>query len=124
MPELSQIRVLNLCQTELSLTQFKLKYLYMYVSFYSNAALNDGDYLITIPRVFRAGTTQNVGINIFGNKSCDVTVTLYDSKTNGKSTNVEGHFKPNEAGVLKVQVSLRAIRNCIFSIRFKIIVLL
>jgi hypothetical protein len=45
---------------------------------YSNGAVNDGDYLIIVPRVFRAGTTQNISINIFGNKACDVRLTLDD----------------------------------------------
>jgi hypothetical protein len=62
--------------------------------------------LITIPRLFRAGTKQNVGVNIFGNKSCDVTLKLYDSARSGNKIQVQGRFRPNEAGVLEIQVSL------------------
>ncbi|CAB3996503.1 C3 and PZP-like alpha-2-macroglobulin domain-containing 8 isoform X1, partial [Paramuricea clavata] len=69
-----------------------------------NGAVNDGDYLIIVPRVFRAGTTQNIGINIFGNKSCDVRLTLDDSTKRGISSQARGHFQPNEAGMLKLQV--------------------
>jgi hypothetical protein len=68
--------------------------------------VNDGDYLIIVPRLFRTGTTQSIGVNIFGNKSCDVIFTLHDSEGSGISSQGKGHFQPNEAGMLELQVSL------------------
>ena len=94
--------------------------------------MNDGDYLIIVPRVFRAGTTQNIGINIFGNKSCDVRLTLDDSTKRGISSQARGHFRPNEAGMLELQVSFYQVivsghcdtssanRNCTKSVASRI----
>lgn len=80
----------------------------IFVTFRSGA-LGNGDYLITIPRVFRAGTKVNVGINIFGDESCDVEIRLYGSATYVVRSRNSGHFQPNEAGTLGLQVSLHAI---------------
>ena len=71
---------------------------------FNNGVLNDGDYLITIPRVFTVGMTQKIGINIFGNKSCEVEIALYDSRKYDIQSKVEGHFKPSKTGVLELQV--------------------
>ena len=55
--------------------------------------------------MFQAGVPQNIGINVFGNKSCDVEIGLYDSRKTGIQSKVDGHFEPNKPGVLELQVS-------------------
>ena len=60
--------------------------------------------MIIIPRVFRAGMTQNIGVNIFGKKSCEVGIRLYDSTRTVIRSEVKGHFQPNETGMLKLKV--------------------
>ncbi|CAB4032835.1 Hypothetical predicted protein, partial [Paramuricea clavata] len=69
-----------------------------------NGAINDTHYLIVIPRVFRAGTTHNIGINIFGRIPCDVGLRLFDPINRGVIRQAWGHFQPNEAGMLELQV--------------------
>ena len=72
--------------------------------FYSNGEIDDRDYLIVVPRLLRGGATVNIGINIFGNISCDVELKLYDSAENVVAR-AKGHFQPNEAGGLELKVS-------------------
>ncbi|XP_028400033.1 murinoglobulin-1-like isoform X2 [Dendronephthya gigantea] len=68
----------------------------------SNSEINDGDYLITVPRVLRGGTTVNIGVNIFGNVSCDVEISLLGRF--GINGGAKGHFQPNEIAKLELKV--------------------
>ncbi|XP_028417105.1 alpha-1-macroglobulin-like [Dendronephthya gigantea] len=68
----------------------------------SNGELGNNDYLIVIPRVFRAGTKMNIGVNIFGNKGCDVEVRVYDGTKNVLISQARDRFQPNEAGTLEL----------------------
>jgi hypothetical protein len=61
--------------------------------------------------VFRAGTTHNIGINIFGRKPCDVGLRLFDPLKTGVIRQAWGHFQPNEAGMLKLQVRFRNVMH-------------
>ncbi|XP_028418026.1 alpha-1-inhibitor 3-like, partial [Dendronephthya gigantea] len=68
----------------------------------SNGELGNNDYLIVIPRVFRAGTKMNIGVNIFGSKGCDVEVRVYDGTKNVLISQARDRFQPNEAGTLEL----------------------
>ena len=60
--------------------------------------------MIVIPRVLRGGTTVNAGVNLFGKKSCGVELKLYDQSYSVVSQ-ASARFKPNEEGILKIEVS-------------------
>ena len=60
--------------------------------------------MIVIPRVLRGGTTVNAGVNLFGKKSCDVELKLYD-RSHSVVSRASARFEPNEEGILKIDVS-------------------
>ena len=62
--------------------------------------------MIIVPRVFRAGTTQKIGVNIFGNKSCEVVITLSDATRPRINAYQKYRFHPNEAATVELKVSL------------------
>jgi hypothetical protein len=79
---------------------------------YSNGEMSDRDYLIVIPRVLRGGTTANIGINIFGNISCDVELKLYGRKNRDVVSRAKGNFQPNEEGQLELKVNFNLVAIC------------
>lgn len=85
------------------------EYAYDIFLFDSIGELRDNDYLIIIPRVFRAGAKINIGVNIFGNQPCDVEVRLYDATKNVVRSRAKNRFEPNIAGTLKLQVSFLTV---------------
>jgi hypothetical protein len=53
---------------------------------------------------------QKIGVNIFGNVSCDVRIRLFDPRKPAIHSAATGHFQPNRAGVLELQVGVLYVK--------------
>ena len=70
--------------------------------FRSVVGIDSTDYLIVSPRVYHPGTTAKLSVDLFGNKSCYVEVSLL--RTFGLVSTGNRKFAPGEHGELELKV--------------------
>ena len=75
----------------------------MYFAF-SAAEINNPEYLITSPVVYRVGKEEKVTVLLIGSKSCEVQVRLKPQGRTWTAVSASGTFEPGERGTLKLRV--------------------
>ena len=66
--------------------------------------MENPQYLITSPYIYRAGEEEEVTVHLIGSKSCEVNVTLNRQRNKEIVASARGIFIPNERGTLKLKV--------------------
>ena len=66
--------------------------------------MENPQYLITSPYIYRAGEEEEVTVHLIGSKSCEVNVTLKPQRNKEIVASARGIFIPNERGTLKLKV--------------------
>ena len=71
---------------------------------FSAAEIDNTEYLITSPVVYRVGKEEKVTVLLIGSKSCEVQVRLKPQGSTRTVVLARGTFEPGERGTLKLRV--------------------
>ena len=71
---------------------------------FSAVRIDNPEYLITSPVVYRVGKEEKVTVLLVGSKSCEVEVRLRPRGSTWTAVRASGTFEPGERGILKLEV--------------------
>ena len=71
---------------------------------FSAVKIDNPEYLITSPAVYRVGKEEKLTVLLIGSKSCEVQVRLTLQGRRWTAVRASGTFEPGERGTLKLRV--------------------